>query len=324
MSRSYRLRVDTAQNEARLDQFLAGSGLVSRSFARQLLAAGAVYHNRKRTKVASRKVHAGDSVEFFHLVEIPLAAPSIPFLFEDRAMVVVNKPPGMPVQGTRQTDRGTVLEAIKQQCPEAGGAARLVHRLDQETSGALVVAMSRPAAAKLSAQFAAHTAHRIYLAAVHGMNLEAQTLHHFLTRSVQQRSKGLPRVLARPAEGTARSHERKAVLHMTPLASHGGFSLLMVALETGLTHQIRAQLAASGWPIVGDRRYDAPVIPPESVCDQVALHGAGLTLLHPYSGAQVRLHAPPSADLKAWLEHHQLWLPELDADDPSNPLWKKE
>jgi 23S rRNA pseudouridine1911/1915/1917 synthase len=328
VSQVHRLTVPAEQDNTRLDVYLASTGLISRRRARDLLAAGAVYLNRHRVKVASRIVRVGNQVEVHLLAEIP--APStleLRLLYRDADLVVVDKPAGIPVQPTRDTDRGTVLEVLKRQLGPGAPEPKVVHRLDREASGAVVFALSARAAASLSAQLAEHAAQRIYLAAAVGESLEAETLRHFLS-GLRAPAPGEPpgpaRVHARPALGQPHRDERLAVAHARRLAHAGGRCLLQVRLETGRTHQIRAQLAAAGLPLVGDTRYGAPPLPSDGPLQRIALHAAALSVTHPATGRPLTVYAPIPEDLHRWLEAHRLWLPWLDSSDALNNLILQE
>lgn len=351
MTPSHRLIVPAHQADLRIDQFLAATGLVSRTRARALLASGSVYLDRHRTKVASRTVKAGQVVEVY-LVEPVAAAPLPPIqvLYQDAHLVVVNKPAGMPVQAARDTDQGCLTTALAKQLTLPSQEIRVVHRLDEDTSGVVVLALTQEAAAHLSQQFSEHTAQRIYLAVGVGLSHPDETLQHYLTH-IHLFDEGPARVEARPAVGTPGVEERLAISHcqvvaqQAPDESSVGYSLVQVRLETGRTHQIRAQLAAAGLPIVGDTRYGAPQLPRSSPLQRLALHAAMLTFVHPAdvpatlpkkggqngdrSSAALpparRFYAPVPEDLTRWLELHGLWLPVIHPDGAGRiPLFIQE
>jgi RluA family pseudouridine synthase len=230
---------------------------------------------------------------------------------------VVDKPVGMPVQETRESGRGTLLEALRDVLATRRTSLRVVHRLDTVASGAVVVALSQEAAAGLSASLASHQVHRNYLALVHGeAPLEAQ-LRHYVT-PLQKDAKGNARVHARPAKGTPRGGEREAVCQVQRWAflrdSQQGspMSLVKVSLETGRTHQIRVQLASLGLPIVGDVRYGAPGTD-GSLEIGIALHAATLEFDHPVSLERIRCLAPLPPRFSRWCEAAELSAGELEA-----------
>lgn len=313
MARVQRFVVTAEQAGLRLDQFLASTGAVSRTRARALLAAGSVYVERKRTKVASREMFVGQVVELFDVVLDAAPPPVLPVLYQDEALVVVHKPVGMPVQPARETDQRCVTTSLSRQLGMPVQELRVVHRLDTETSGVVVVALTRPAAADLSAQLAEHRAQRQYVALSVGTAEVGEQLEHFLTPPVPQ-ERGPARVLARPALGEPFEDERLARSFCRCLAQAEGYSLLRVTLETGRTHQIRAQLSAVGLPLLGDLRYDAPQLPSDWRGGGIGLHAAALRLRHPSSRQELEIHAPLPEAFQHWLQAHGLWTAALQPD----------
>lgn len=327
MTPSHRLLVQAEHANLRLDQFLAASGVVSRTKARALLDAGSVYLDRHRTRVASRPVRPGQVVEVY-LVETTRKAPDpvVQVLYQDKAMVVVNKPPGMPVQAARDTVQGCLTTVLARQLGLSSGVLRVVHRLDEETSGVVVLALTKESAAALSQQFSEHTARREYLAVGVGTAHPDETLRHYLTPVLVQ-PEGPARVMARPAEGEPGFDERLAISHCRVLAQASGYSLLRVQLETGRTHQIRAQLASAGLPLAGDTRYGAPALPMASPLHRVALHALRLELTGLVDSKLVSMtfFAPLPDDLHQWLELQGLWLPTLSPNTAGIvPLFDQE
>ncbi len=307
----HRFTVGEAQRGQRLDRFLASTGVVSRTRARKLLSDGAVYLNRRRVKIASRRVNAGDRITCY-VSHNPPAAPvqALPLLYRDSDLVVVNKPPGMPVQATRESDRGTVVSVLRTLLHDVSLRPRVVHRLDQPASGALVVALTTKAAAYLSDLMARHATRRRYLVVVEGRWAEDRTLVHYLRpppRSRRRQDGG--RVEARPFEGAPRMGEREAVTRIHVMATNEQYSLLKAELETGRTHQVRAQLAFEGFPVLSDVRYGASRPVPD--VSGIALHAWVLEFPHPRTSAPVRVEAPLPGRLQAWLEAQGLVVPEL-------------
>lgn len=313
MARAQRFIVTPEQAGLRLDQFLAATGSVSRTRARALLAAGSVYVERKRTKVASRPMFAGQVVELFDVVLTTEAPPVLPVLYQDEALVVVHKPVGMPVQPARESDQLCVTTSLSKQLHIPVQELRVVHRLDTETSGVVAVALTRPAAADLSQQLAEHRAQRRYVALSVGTAEVGERLEHFLTSPVPQ-VRGPARVLARPAVGEPLEDERLARAFCRRIAQAEGYSLLLVTLETGRTHQIRAQLSAVGLPLLGDLRYDAPQLPSDWRGGGIGLHAAALQLRHPSSREELEIHAPLPEAFQQWLQAHRLWTAALQPD----------
>ena len=161
---------------------------------------------------------------------------------------------------------------------------RTVHRLDRVVGGVMVLARSRQAARLLSAQVADHTFRKEYLAVVHGRPEEESGLFRdLLARSKEERKTYVTHTPGKDA--------REAVLRYRLLDCREGLSLVRVALETGRTHQIRAQFSARGLPLAGDRKYGAPE--PAREMEGIALWSHALTFLHPQTGQQVSFSAPP-------------------------------
>jgi 23S rRNA pseudouridine1911/1915/1917 synthase len=252
-----------------------------------------VFVDRRRTKVASKKLRAGQVVEAWigGALERARAAsrtgdargardPGIAapprIVFCDEHMVVVDKPPGLLAAPTPEGDRGTLVDLLARD-PAVGGAVFVVHRLDLPTSGLLVLARTPHANRALSERFRTHDVDREYLAAVRG------------------RVDALPRTLSAPIGG------RRAVTHLTHEASAAGgaATLLRARLETGRTHQIRLHLAGIGHPVLGDRQYgtrEAKALEPP----RLALHATVLGFAHPATGERLRFESPLPADLAIW------------------------
>lgn len=209
-------------------------------------------------------------------------------LYEDDAVVVLNKPPGLlavPIQGSETPSALSVLAASLESNHER---AWIVHRIDRFASGALLFAKTRPDRDLLVQQFLAHTPVRKYLAVVRG-RVEAQsgTLVHYFRRE------GMHQQL-RTAKDTraARAELRYSVERLFADAS-----LLRVELVTGLQNQIRVQFSAVGHPVIGDRKYH-PAEASEQLIARVALHASYLQFVHPRSGESVSIECEPPADFQ--------------------------
>jgi 23S rRNA pseudouridine1911/1915/1917 synthase len=222
-------------------------------------------------------------------------------LYEDAHLIVVNKPAGLSMHPGPGHPGGTLVNHIlahAEGLSGIGGALRpgIVHRLDKDTSGVLVVAKTDAAHVALSEQFKAHSIHRVYRALVLGHPEAPQgTIDAPLSRHPQHRVKRA--VVARG---------KRAVTHWTVERRLGPFTLLRLKLETGRTHQIRVHLAHSRWPVVGDPLYGNParvkaLLLPEPVKARLlafqrqALHAAELGFLHPATGERLDFKAklPP-------------------------------
>jgi RluA family pseudouridine synthase len=244
---------------------------VSRSAARARIAAGAVFLNGQRCKVASRTVHSGDRLR---VGELPTAAApvALPVLHDDAALIAIDKPAGMPSAPTAQAAAGsaqTILEA------QLGGGTHLfvVHRLDAATSGVLLFARTRDAAAALSQAFADQQIGKRYLALVAAAPTAERGEIEMALGSARGRATLDP--AGRPARTSWQVAERRA-----------DATLLAVEPHTGRLHQIRAHLAATGMPIIGDRLYGGRPAP------RLMLHAAEVRL-PPTAGGTVIQSASP-------------------------------
>jgi 23S rRNA pseudouridine1911/1915/1917 synthase len=214
-------------------------------------------------------------------------------VFEDTALLVVNKPAGLVVHPGSGNPRGTLQNALLRHAPGTAGVPRsgIVHRLDKDTSGLLVVAKTLRAQVALVRQLQARTVRREYLALVHGAvahdgEVEAPIGRHPVSRT---------RMAVVAAGKAARTHYRA-------VERFAGVTLLSLALDTGRTHQIRVHMQSIGHPLVGDPVYGHRT-PPAScpaaatAFSRQALHAETLGLVHPVGGATLRWTVPPPADL---------------------------
>lgn len=255
MESHFTVTVPAEGEPERLDQFIVRSldGL-TRSAVQRLIDDGRVTVNGIVEK-ASLKLKGGEVVA----VEVPPPAPAVPqaeeipldILYEDGDVVVVNKPAGMVVHPGAGNPDGTLVNALLGHCRDLsgiGGEIRpgIVHRIDKDTSGVLVVAKNDRAHDGLARQFHDHTIKRIYLALVFGSPREDKgRVEGAIGRHPTDRLR---------MSGKAR-HGKRAVTHWKVLARYPGLSLLQLRLETGRTHQIRVHMAESGHPLVGDELY---------------------------------------------------------------------
>lgn len=252
----------------RLDRAVARAATISRTAARALIAAGAVFLDGRRCKVASRTVRTGDRLRI-GAAPPERAACDLPILFEEAGVLAVDKPAGMPSAPTRDAAAGTALDVL--QARRDGRRVCLVHRLDAAASGVLLFATTRAAAAALSAAFRDRQVEKTYLALVDGAPAaEAGVVDQpLLARAGHARVD--PR--GRPARTPWRVEERR-----------GGTTLLVVAPRSGRLHQIRAHLAAIGHPIVGDRRYGGSAAP------RLMLHARSIAVT--VAGRRIEISAP--------------------------------
>jgi 23S rRNA pseudouridine1911/1915/1917 synthase len=289
MSEQHALVADRAGE--RLDVFLARSlPDLSRAHAQRLIADGHVQIESGAARPALRlEAGARIAVEIPEAASIDLTPEAIPLavMYEDADLIVVDKPAGMPVHPGPGHERSTLVHALLAHCPDLTGiegTARpgIVHRLDMDTSGLLVVAKNDRAQLALQKQMAARTARKEYLALVHGTPPPTGTIDAPIGRHPGQRKQ-----MAIVAEG------RPARTHFRTLGAVGPHTLLLARLETGRTHQIRVHFAAIGHPIVGDTVYGKR----SDSLDRQFLHAWRLGFEHPRSGDWIALEAPLPDDL---------------------------
>ncbi len=279
----------------RLDRVLAAlPQLGSRQEAQRLLAAGAVMVDGA-PRSQSYRVAGGEELEFEppERVETELVAEDVPLriAWEDEHLLVVDKPAGVVMHpGAGQTS-GTLAHGLVDHGAAGGDAARpgIVHRLDRDTSGLLVVARSEEAHRRLQKLVRRRAFERTYLALVRG---EPRSWRGTIDAPIgRDRSEPTKRSLDTDTP-------RPAVTHFEVERLLGRNALLRVRLETGRTHQIRVHLAAIDLPVVGDRVYGVP----EPGLRRQFLHATKLALPHPFSGDRLEVESPLPDDLAAFLE----------------------
>lgn len=247
--------VDLNESGKRLDSYIATiDENITRTHAQKLIEDGNILVNGKKAKV-SYKTQENDKI----LVEIPepkqieLKAQDIPIeiIYEDNDIIVVNKPKGMVVHPANGNPDGTLVNAIMAICKDSlsgiGGEIRpgIVHRIDKDTSGLLIVAKNDNAHVKMSEQIKNHEVKKTYIALVRGIFKENEaTIDMPIGRSMSDRKK-----MAVTKNG------KNAITHIKVLTRFDKYTLLQVNIETGRTHQIRVHLSQIGYPIVGDYTY---------------------------------------------------------------------
>jgi 23S rRNA pseudouridine1911/1915/1917 synthase len=325
---------DAAALGMRLDAYLAQAiPEISRARVQLLIEAGQVRVDGAAVK-AKHKLHGGERIEIEGEPQpepLHATAEDIPLglLYEDEFLAVVNKPAGMMVHaGAGNTDdarnRGTLVNALLHHMAKLSGSLSgiggqlrpgIVHRLDKQTSGAIVVAKDDVTHRKLSEMFAARRVAKTYIALVHGsIAKDLLTINLPVARDLVRRT----RMTTRRADG------RGAVSHLSVIerlaTRYGAFTLVEVRIETGRTHQIRVHMQSLGHPVVGDTLYGAPhsiaIVAgaagpkegPQSPTggglnlERNFLHAAHLEFTHPRTGNAVVIDAPIPEELTEFLE----------------------
>ena len=278
----------------------------SRSRIEGLIKAGFVTVNGAVAEKAGQKVAETDEIG----VEIPPPVPAEPqpedipltVVFEDEHMLVVDKAPGMVVHPAPGHFTGTLVNALLHRCPDLsgiGGVARpgIVHRLDQDTSGLLVVAKTQAAMDGLTRAFASHKSlTKTYLAVCHGRpRLDAGRIENLIGRHPVDRKR----------MAIVEKNGKLAITNWKVLGpGRAGTSLVECVIETGRTHQIRVHMASLGCPVIGDRVYGKGALDRklEPVPERQMLHAWRLKLWHPVFGVEMSLEAPIPSDMKPYCE----------------------
>lgn len=291
------LETVTAEAEdagTRADVFLAAKLGVSRSNMQKLLEDGRVKRGEKIIK-ANYKVRAGE----MFVVDIPEPEPieavpeNIPLdiIYEDDDVAVLNKARGMVVHPAPGNYTGTLVNALLYHCSNLSGinsAIRpgIVHRLDKDTSGIMIVAKNDAAHISLSQQIQSKTAVRTYLAVVRGnIKTDSGTIETQIARDKTDRKK----------MAVVKDGGRDAITDYEVLERFGKYTLVCCKLRTGRTHQIRVHMEYLGYPLVGDPKY-SPMKTPFAIKGQ-ALHSHTLEFTHPRTGERMKFEAPLPEDM---------------------------
>ncbi len=317
MAESFPIHISVPDEDAgkRLDSFLAAQlNAVSRARVQEMIVGALVLVNEAAAK-ASLKLRGGERISVLGEAQrapLKAIAEEIPLtiVYEDDDLAVIDKPAGMMVHaGAGATEearnRGTLVNAVLHHLKSlsgVGGVLRpgIVHRLDKETSGLIIVAKNDEAHAKLGAQFAAREVKKKYVTLVHGwVKKDSGTLNQSIRRDPVRRTR-----MTTKGEGgrTAVTHYRVARRLDTRF---GKFSLLEVKIDTGRTHQIRVHVAGMGHPVVGDTLYGAPKQArgknAVTVLQRNFLHAAELEFRHPRTGVVVALKSELPGELREFL-----------------------
>ena len=320
------ISVSAADATKRLDQFLTTHLKdISRARVQEMIATEKILINGAPAK-PSLKLRGGEQITVLAPAERPplrAIAEDIPLdiVYEDDDLAIINKPAGMMVHAgagatEAQRNRGTLVNALLHHfatLSAVGGDLRpgIVHRLDKETSGLIVVAKNDQAHSKLAAQFARREVQKTYLALVHGsLKQEHGTVNKPISRDRVHRT----RMTARAAGGREAVTHYRVVRHLA--TDWGNFTLLEVKIDTGRTHQIRVHMASLGHPIAGDVLYGAPrELPLQSAKAKAKttgklapslarnfLHSAELALQHPGTSASLKFKTDLPDELQRFLQ----------------------
>jgi 23S rRNA pseudouridine1911/1915/1917 synthase len=328
-SRDFDLDVSGEEAE-RLDAFITRNiDDLTRSAAQRLIENGCATVDGRAEK-SSYRLRPGERVR----VTIPPpteaapAAESIPLvvLYEDSDLIVIDKPAGMTVHPGAGISSGTLVNALLGHCHDLsgiGGELRpgIVHRIDKDTTGVLVVAKNDRTHDHLSRQFQAHSIKRVYQALVFGSpRADRGKIEAAIGRHPTERTK---------MSSKAR-HGKHAVTHWRVLERFPGMSLLQLRLETGRTHQIRVHLSEANFPLVGDKVYGGssrekgladPLL--RKIARELgrqALHAMVLGFIHPATGQYLEFTAPLPPDLQQILDHLRSAAPKCSPEEPEAPL----
>ncbi|MEE9369461.1 MAG: RluA family pseudouridine synthase [Pontiella sp.] len=293
------LSIDVTQQGRRLDAFLASAmPELSRSQWKSLILTGGLTLNGSSCK-PNHKLKDGDELVW----SIPADAPSEPqpeeipvnILFEDEAVLVLNKPPGLVVHPALGNETGTLVNALLFHDPafkslERGG---IVHRLDKDTSGVMVVAKTEAAGIELQRQFKARETEKEYLTIVWGAPPLRGRIETLIGRHPVHRKK----------QAVLKEGGRIAISNYLILEQFKETALVQVNIETGRTHQIRVHMMHLKYPIIGDSTYGRdrvnklPMKP-----ERQMLHAAKLAFTHPTTGERLSFEAPLFDDMRQFLE----------------------
>jgi 23S rRNA pseudouridine1911/1915/1917 synthase len=308
----FSLRVTSKDQGKRLDQFLSQIELnLSRSQAKKLIEEKVIVLNQKSAK-PSVHLKRGDLISGTLPKPKPLSLKPEPtplnILYEDSSIIVVDKPAGIVVHPAAGNPSGTLVNALLYHCQDLSGIngvlrPGIVHRLDKDTSGVMVVAKDDQAYHHLIEQFKNRTVEKVYLAIAHGKLNQAEGL---VDAAIGRHPKERKRMSTRTKKG------RIAITRWKRVENLDGFSLLEIYPQTGRTHQIRVHLSSMGHPLLGDPLYGRkgrtgsiqdPVLK-ECVkrMNRQALHAHRLAFDHPRTGERVQFEAPLPQDMQEALE----------------------
>jgi 23S rRNA pseudouridine1911/1915/1917 synthase len=295
--RRERLLVVAAARGERLDHYLVKTlAPTSRKTIKRALDGGRVFIDGCCAGRAGIVLQGGERIDLTLDGEIPApVVPQLLILWQDDCLLAINKPAGLPAHPT-VSGRPNALDLISALFAESAGTARpiLLHRLDADTTGLLLFALTREANLSLSRQFSEHQIEKTYLALVSGSPPEHFVVSNHLKAGVRGRT------LAVASGGLA------AQTDFRTLACHAGVALVAARPRTGRTHQIRVHLAGRGYPLLGDILYGGMAVLPLTTGNiplpRHLLHALTLGMMHPHTGQRQTLTAPLPADFRMILK----------------------
>lgn len=287
---------------------------LSRSQAQKLIKAGEVLLNNTTPRPRDL-VKFNDEITLHLPIESQETTPipqkiALDILHEDDAIIVLNKPAGMVVHPGAGNNEGTLVNALLHHHPPLSKLERagIVHRLDKETSGVLVIAKSEEAEAALLEQFRERTPERLYNALVYGELISGTTINAPIGRNPYNRK----RMMVTETDEDGYNEGREAITHLRVKERFRAHTLVEAYLETGRTHQIRVHMQYINYPIVGDSDYGARLRLPRKFGQHAenvlrgfkrqALHALSLGFIHPTTGEAVKFEAPYPQDLAQLIE----------------------
>ncbi len=298
------MTIEDEQVGTRLDKYVTGLlPDLSRTSIQQRITEGTVLVNNKQSK-PGYALRLGDIVQVAHAAPaepehelVPLAV-ALDIVYEDDDFLVINKPAGMVVHPAPGHYEDTMVNALVARYPELAKQQEdlrpgIVHRLDRDTSGLIIVAKNLRTQAAFIEQMKQHEVEKRYIALVEGVvDLERGSIDAPIGRDRRHRQ-----------QMTITTFDsREARTHFKVLERFSRHTLLLLQLETGRTHQIRVHLKAIGHPVVGDPTYGTGRLAPGMELTRQFLHASHLRFKHPFSGEMIEVDAPLPADLRAVLD----------------------
>ena len=309
MENNMRLVAEVKDAGTRLDAFVSATGELTRSAAARLIEEGSITV-AGRPVAKNYKLRAGDEVEILLPEPTPSEAQpediALDVVYEDGDIIVINKPVGMVVHPAAGNEQGTLVNALLYHCGDSlsgiGGVVRpgIVHRIDKDTSGLLVVAKNDDAHNYLAERIKTHEVGRIYYALLVGNLKEDQgTVDAPIGRHPRDRKK-------MAVLGASDGRSRNAVTHYEVLERYRGYCFVRCRLETGRTHQIRVHMAHLGHPLVGDATYGGGKtkfeLSNKSLIEGQCLHAGELKLTHPRTGEEMHFKSELPREMQILIE----------------------